>query len=169
MLYIELVLIGISLSIDAFSLALSIGISGISRKKIKLYSFVVGIYHFIMPIIGLLIRILINKVFLLPNKEIFILVLIFILVGIILDKDEDNKIIPPVIFGLSVSLDSLAIGVGLSKKYILISSFIFSFISSIFTFIGFILANKIKLKFKKNSKLISVIILIVLIVYNVLK
>ena len=43
MLFIELLLIGISLSIDAFSLAVSLGINNKINKDIKLYSLLVGV------------------------------------------------------------------------------------------------------------------------------
>ena len=60
---------------DAFSLALIYGTEGINKKNKILLSVVVGIYHFIMPIIGLTIgNIITSKIIVNTN----------ILVGIIL-------------------------------------------------------------------------------------
>ena len=51
--FFTILLIGISLSMDAFSLALIYGMQGMSNKQKLLLSIIVGIYHFIMPLIGL--------------------------------------------------------------------------------------------------------------------
>ena len=50
--YIIIPLIAISLSMDAFSLSLAFGMQGIEHKKKLFMSIIVGIYHFIMPLIG---------------------------------------------------------------------------------------------------------------------
>jgi putative Mn2+ efflux pump MntP len=48
-------IIAISLSMDAFSLSLAYGTISLSKKEIRLLSFIVGIYHFFMPILGMLL------------------------------------------------------------------------------------------------------------------
>ena len=171
MLYIEIFLVAISLSLDAFSLALSIGLRNISKKEIKTYSLVVGLYHFIMPLMGFFMRLLINNFFTLPNKMIFISVIVFIIIGILINKDKDKEIniISPIIFGFTVSIDSFSIGISLSKSYLLISILQFSIISSFLTYIGFKIADKMKLKFKNKSKYISILILIFILIYNIIK
>lgn len=169
MLYIEIFLVAISLSLDAFSLALSIGLRNISKKEIKTYSVVVGLYHFIMPLMGFFMRLLINNFFTLPNKIIFISVIVFIIIGILIDKDKEINIISPIIFGFTVSIDSFSIGISLSKSYLLISILQFSIISSLLTYIGFKIADKMKLKFKNKSKYISILILIFILIYNIIK
>jgi putative Mn2+ efflux pump MntP len=169
MLYIEIFLVAISLSLDAFSLALSIGLRNISKKEIKTYSVVVGLYHFIMPLMGFFMRLLINNFFTLPNKMIFISVIVFIIIGILIDKDKEINIISPIIFGFTVSIDSFSIGISLSKSYLLISILQFSIISSLLTYIGFKIADKMKLKFKNKSKYISILILIFILIYNIIK
>ena len=52
---IMLFTIGIALSMDTFSLSLSIGTLNIKSKKIILIAIIVGIMHFIMPLLGMLI------------------------------------------------------------------------------------------------------------------
>ena len=51
--FLTILLIGISLSMDAFSLALVYGIQGMSKRDKIFLSLIVGVYHFIMPLIGL--------------------------------------------------------------------------------------------------------------------
>ena len=48
----SLILIGISLSMDTFSISLSIGSCNISKKNILFFTLFVGILHFFMPLIG---------------------------------------------------------------------------------------------------------------------
>ena len=50
-----IILIAISLSMDAFSLSLAYGMEGINNKNKLFLSLTVGIYHFIMPLIGLIL------------------------------------------------------------------------------------------------------------------
>ena len=52
---ITIILIAISLSMDAFSLALIYGTQGIPKKHKLLLATIVGLYHLIMPLIGLTI------------------------------------------------------------------------------------------------------------------
>ena len=49
---IAILLIGISLSMDTFSLSLSIGSVSNQSRLLKLLPLFVGIFHFFMPIIG---------------------------------------------------------------------------------------------------------------------
>ena len=58
---ITIFLIAVSLSMDAFSLALIYGTQAISKKGKILLSIIVGLYHFIMPQIGNIIgKIILN-------------------------------------------------------------------------------------------------------------
>ena len=100
--------------------------------------------------------------------EIFIIVLVFLIIGIIIDKNDHKNIINPYLFGLSVSIDSFIIGFTVRKKYIVISSLIFSIVSFMFTIVGFKLGKEITKKLNNKSKIISVFILIFLLIYNLL-
>ena len=46
---------------DAFSLSLAYGTINLRKKEIILLSLIVGIYHFIMPILGMNVGIYISK------------------------------------------------------------------------------------------------------------
>ena len=50
-----LFLIALSLSVDAFSLSLSLATLNISKKKMVLFTTLVGIMHFFMPLFGSII------------------------------------------------------------------------------------------------------------------
>ena len=67
-------------------------------------------------------------------------------------------------FGLSVSIDSLTVGIGLkaiTNSYLL-SSIIFSLCSGLFTYLGLILGNIIAKKIGTYSKIVGGIILIII-------
>ena len=53
--FLVLLMIAIGLSMDAFSLALGYGTIGLSNENNLKVSIFVGIFHFFMPLIGLLI------------------------------------------------------------------------------------------------------------------
>lgn len=167
------ILVGISLSMDAFSLALAYGTSGLTKKNIYLLSTIVGIYHFFMPIIGLLFGNFIQE-YLIFNINL-IVSLIFSIIGIEMiissfKKEElniSNNLLGFLLFGLSVSIDSLTTGIGLSvinNNYLECSS-VFMLTSSIFTYLGLILGNKLNNKLGSISTIIGGIILILLAIY----
>lgn len=170
------IIIGISLSMDAFSLALLYGLQPIEKKDKILLSLIVGIYHFIMPLIGINISNSLSKYIFIDLN--IIVGIIFTIIGIEMiisnssDKKEKNltNIISFLIFGLSVSIDSLTTGLGLNiinKNYIQVS-IIFATTSCLFTYIGLFLGNKLNEKVGTFSTIIGGIILITLAIYYIL-
>ena len=152
---VTILLIAISLSMDAFSLALIYGTEGINKKNKILLSVVVGTYHFIMPIIGLTIGNIITSKIIVNTNILVGIILSLIAIEMIISsfKEKEEKFLLTIpgylLFGLSVSIDSLTTGVGLSgitDKYIL-SSIIFAFTSLIFTYLGLNLGDKLNKKY----------------------
>ncbi len=162
--------IAISLSMDAFSLSLAYGTISLTKKEIKLLSIIVGLYHFFMPIFGMLIGSFIIKI--LPIDEDIITLVIFSFIGInmIIEtfKKEENikkmKIGEMILFGLAVSIDSFSVGIGINSisNNFLLCSCIFSITSLIFTYIGLILGNKLNELIGKVATLMGGISLIIL-------
>ena len=165
--FLTILLIGISLSMDAFSLALIYGMIGMTKKQKIFLSIIVGIYHFIMPLIGLTFGTILENINIISIDIIASLILIYIGIDLIISnsKKEDRLEITKtgfLIFGLSVSIDSLTVGVGLraiTHSY-LISSIVFSLSSLIFTYLGLTIGNIIGNKVGAYSKLIGGIILV---------
>lgn len=172
----KIITLGITLSLDAFSLSLAYGLLKVRKKETILTSLTVGIFHFIMPLLGNKIDLIINNYVNINSKMLLILVLSFILIETIKSIKEETKeyslnIINIIIFSFLVSLDSFSIGLGLNyiTNKILLSSIIFMILSSIFTYLGFNLGKYINKKTKTYSKIISIIILITFIVYLICK
>ena len=172
-----LIIIGISLSMDTFSLSLAIGTFKVNNKKILIYSLIVGIFHFIMPIIGNILGNTISKfIYLNPNRLLFI---IFLFLGVEMfvdlfnknDKEYNLKIYNMFIYAISVSIDSLTLGIGLNNitNVPLLGSIIFSILSFIFTFIGLKIGNYTNKKLGNYSKIIGIIIILILAFIHLIK
>lgn len=167
---IMVMLIAISLSMDAFSLSLAYGTLNLEKKYINLLSIIVGVYHFFMPIIGMwfgsgiLSFIKIN-----PNVIVFIVLLIIGIEMIIQSFKNERKVeimnfFELLMFGFAVSLDSFSVGIGLNSIYDkpLISAIIFSIFAGTFTYLGLIFGKKLSKIFGKISTLIGGSILIII-------
>lgn len=136
-------LIAISLSMDAFSLAISLGTLSFSLKSRFILSMIVGCFHFIMPFIGSICSLIILK-----NTHLDLHLLsgiIFLYIGIQMIKDFkengkidfNNDILGFLFFALGVSLDSFGVGMTLIFNLnLIIYLLIFSLCSFFFTFLG---------------------------------
>lgn len=151
------ILIGISLSMDAFSLALLYGTYGLAKNEEITLSIIVGLFHFFMPLIGLFFGNMIFHYFVVDAN--FVVGIIFGLIGfemfISSFREEEVKIligfVPFLLFGLSVSVDSLTTGIGLSSisdNYLMVSS-IFMLFSGGFTYLGLKLGGFFSKRFGK--------------------
>ena len=170
-------IIAISLSMDAFSLSLAYGTINLTKREINTLSIIVGIYHFFMPIFGMLIGSYITK-FVHVGQDLIILI-VFSLIGInmILESRKEQETVKymklgeMLLFGLAVSIDSFSVGIGInniSNNFIMCSS-VFSITSFTFTYIGLKLGKKLNLLIGRFATLIGGISLILLGVFYVIK
>ena len=174
--FLTILLIGISLSMDAFSLALVYGIIGMSRKKKIFLSVVVGIYHFFMPLIGLTLGIFIDTISFINMHIIASIILLYIGIDLIISNFKEESTLSVtitglILFGLSVSIDSLTVGIGLktiTNNYLL-SSLTFSICSLTFTYLGLLLGNIIGNKIGVYSKVVGGIVLIIISIIMIIK
>lgn len=159
----------IGLSMDAFSLALAYGTTKIPINKKVLLSITVGIFHFFMPKLGALIGIelLLNYI----AKANYLVGIIFLILAIemLLSRKEEKtgsitNMISIILFSFTVSIDSFSVGIALSLTTTNINSpcIIFALISTLFTFLGVELGNKIAYKFENKAEYIGIIILLIL-------
>lgn len=162
-----ILLIGISLSMDAFSLALAYGLIGMTKRQKILLSLIVGIYHFIMPQIGIYFGTVIDSISFINLHLISSIILIYIGIDLIVSNIKEEDIIIAstigfIMFGLSVSIDSLTVGIGLKAitNKLLTSSLIFSITSLLFTHLGLELGNIIGKKIGTYAKILGGVILI---------
>lgn len=165
-----IILIGISLSMDAFSLALAYGTLNLKNRNINLLSIIVGLYHYFMPLLGMFVgKKIIN---LLPISSNFLVFIVLFLIGIqmIIESFKEEKEIKKlnlfemILFGLAVSIDSFSLGLGLKTLYKnpYISALVFSVSSMLFTYIGLKLGKKINQKIGNISTIFGGITLIII-------
>ncbi len=173
---ITIILLGISLSLDAFTLSLAYGLLNIPKKNIILTSISVGIFHFIMTTLGHNLGDLINKIVKINSKYVLILVLIIILIEMIKSLNEEFEehnlnLINIIIFSLLVSFDSFSLGIGLIyiTNKIILSAIIFTFLSATFTFLGFLLGKYLNKSIGKKVKIIGIILIFILLMYFICK
>lgn len=174
--FITVLLIGISLSMDAFSLALIYGTFGLNKKNSILLSIIVGLFHFFMPLVGFFIGNIITKYFGVSMR--YFISIIFIIIGIEMIisnfKNEDvgflDSVVSYFLFGFSVSIDSFTTGIGI--KYICSNyyyvSFAFMLCSGFFTYLGFVIGNKINLKYGNISCVFGAFILFMFALYYII-
>ena len=161
-------ILAVSLSMDAFSLALIYGTLNLDKKLEKITSIMVGIFHFFMPIIGFKLgKFILSLIKINPN---IIVGIIFIVLGIemliSLKKEEQVKILTNllsiVLFALTVSIDSFSTGImfAATNTAIIIPCLIFSVASFIFTYLGLIFGKKLSTTFGNITTLFGAVILI---------
>lgn len=172
--FVSILLIGISLSMDTFSLSLSIGSIVKENKYLKYFPLVVGIFHFVLPLIGNVIGIKIINTFNIASNIILGLILIILGINLAIHyfKDEEIKInlnvISIILLAFSVSIDSFSVGLGISnitnKHYL--SSLIFSVCSFSFTLMGLIIGKYSNKVIGKYASILGIILLLLLGVYH---
>ena len=170
---IVLFIIAVSLSMDAFSLSLAYGTINLSKNNMLILSIIVGIYHFFMPLVGMLFGNVIINYFPIKPETIVFFVLTIIGIQMIYESFKSKEIVKKmsifelIMFGFAVSIDSFSVGIGLkgvNNNYYEVS-LIFSLCSFIFTYIGLMLGTKLNELVGKYAKTIGGIILIGLGIY----
>lgn len=165
-----IIIIAISLSMDAFSLSLAYGTLNIKQKQIYSMGIIVGIFHFFMPLIGLLIGTTIFSIIKINSQIIVAIVLLVIGLEMIYEtfkKEKPIKIMnfaEQILFAFAVSIDSLSLGITLNTitKNILLAITIFSLSSGFFTIIGLKIGKKIKQIIGKLATIIGGLALIII-------
>ena len=166
---IEIMLIGLSLSMDAFAISVCKGLIKSDVKTGITISLFFAIFQFIMPILGFYLgNILSDKII---NYQSYISSIILITIGILMLKEEkinelDSKLNIKELFLLSIatSIDAFVIGISFSfiKTNIIYSSIIIGIITFIMSLIGYFLGNLFNKKTQQYSNIVGGITLILL-------
>lgn len=164
----EILLVGVSLSCDAFAVAFS---KGMSIKDIKLYhALIVGVYfgtfQGLMPFFGYLLSSSLS-IYLVRFSHLIGFIILF-LIGISMFKESIEKqnnllnfktMIP---LSIGTSIDALAVGLTLPfmVSNVILPCFIIGIITFILSSLGVIFANKIKDKINISPQKVGGLILI---------
>ncbi len=142
------IFVAISLSMDAFSLALAYGTFDLPISYNKKISCSVGIFHFVMPLLGMSVKLFLNEFSGISFDFLPSIIYLYLGVTFLLELREEQKIIPLTsfkdifLFSLAVSLDSFSVGIALTE-FSFLSPLLFSFFSFSFTYIGFKMGKKL--------------------------
>lgn len=174
--FFSILLIGIALSMDTFSLSLSVGVFNNSNKKSLLLSIIVGCMHFLMPFIGMILGSKLIQIFELQCDFILGIILIFIAIQIVVDiiKKEEEKfnlsLLGMFLFALGVSLDSFSVGLGITAitDNIYLAMSLFAVCSFIFTYTGLIIGKYASKLLGTYANIIGAIILFILGVIHII-
>lgn len=175
--YLVVLLIAVSLSMDAFSLALSLGTLAFPLKLRVGLASLTGAFHFFMPLLGTFL----GSVFVdALHIDVHLLSFsIFFYIAIVMFKDFKTgeavnfklTILGALIFAFGVSLDSFGIGVALQLSGLkMINSFlIFTLMSFSFTLLGLNLGNRLNSLIGEYSVLLGALIMMGLALFNLIQ
>lgn len=169
---IEIILISLSLAMDAFSVSICKGlqINKDVRKNAFNLSLSFSLFQMLMPIIGFFIGNSLNKYFLSFNHIIAFVLLIIIGLNMLIESYKEIDLKKDLSFkeliGLSIatSIDALSVGITFSlfKVNLLLTIIIIGFITFLLSFLGFVIGKKIGHRFEKYSQIMGGIILIIM-------
>jgi len=156
-----IILVAIVLGLDAFSLSMGMGVKGVSRSYEVKFSTTVGVFHVIMPLIGLEAGLALGKLLGIWAGRLGALILLYIAVDFIVKGyreirpqsikfSEGRKLFKGVkvsrsrwtgiiVLGLSVSMDALTVGfsLGTFKMPLFLTVMIMGATAGIMTALGF--------------------------------
>ena len=166
---IEIILIGISLAMDAMAISICKGLRNNNIKHGITVSLFFSLFQFIMPIIGYYFgNILSTKII---NYQSYFSSILLIIIGILMIKEDsftdlDSKLNIKELLLLSVatSIDALVIGISFSfmNNNIILSSTIIGIITFIISLIGYFLGHLFNKKAHQYSNIIGGITLIII-------
>ncbi len=165
---VSIILIGISLSMDTFSLSLSLASSCNQKNTLFVFPFLVAIFHFIFPLLGNILGLEIMLIFNLASHIVLGSVLLFLGTNILLSlfKETSAKItlsfFSMLILAISVSIDALMTGLGITDitSSVYLASIIFSLCSFIFTFTALLIGKYFSDKAGSFASLIGALLLL---------
>lgn len=174
---LEIITVAIALSMDTFSLSLGIGTTNLSSKKRFLFPLLVGILHFLMPLLGNIIGINILELFSLNTRFLLGVILIYLAITMLIESLKEKKtktlfsVIELFILAITVSIDSFTTGLGLSaiSNNILLSVSIFSIVSLSFTYLGLLIGKYGAKLLGVYSSILGSILLLILGIVNLCK
>jgi len=160
---------GISLSVDAFFLSLSLGMNILTEKKKTLLPILIGIMHFLMPQMGTKIGSFFIKYLTINSNIISSLIFFLLAIEMIWNEKKEQQPLSIhletlLLLAFAVSIDSLSVGIafGLNKENSILPSSLFMFESYCFTKLGFLLGRKLKEKHQKIGTIIGISIMILI-------
>ena len=160
--------IALGLSMDAFSLAIAFGTNKLSIKKELLLSAFVGIFHYIMPLLGTIFGVKLN--FIIHGSNILVGMIFLILAAEMYTSIDEKKkgiitnFLSIIFFSFTVSIDSFSVGIalGITQNYSHLAFLTFSLVSATLTLTGLLVGKYLSQKLEKKAIYFGIAILVLL-------
>ena len=165
----EILLISLSLAMDAFSISIILGLKNNNLKTGIITSLLFGIFQFIMPILGFFLGDILNEGII--NYQSYISISLLIIIGIMMLKEKNNlntsnklSIKELLILSIATSIDAFIVGISFSflQTKIFLSAIIIGIITFITSFIGYFLGHLFNKKAHQYANIIGGITLILI-------
>ncbi|MGE7888616.1 manganese efflux pump MntP family protein [Bacillus cereus] len=166
---IPLIIMAFALGMDAFSVSLGMGMMPLKLRQILYIGMTIGIFHIIMPFIGMVIGSFLSERFGHITHVAGAILLIglgfYIVYSSILD-DENTRATPTgislFIFAFSVSIDSLSVGLslGIYGARTLVAILIFGVVSIMLTWLGLLIGRRVQSVFGIYGEVLGGIVII---------
>ncbi len=172
--YFTVLLVSVALGIDAFSLAIGIGLTGIKKREMYILSGVITLFHIFMPLLGLSLGTYLGRIAGPVAGSIGALVLIAIGVSAIWNNlrqaEPKKKVIDIssftslILLATSVSLDALTVGIGLGvlQADLLLTVITMGIIAGLMTMSGLLFGRALKHNIGEKAGIIGGLILIII-------
>lgn len=171
---IEIILIGVSLAMDAFAVSICKGLSmkKLDLKKATIIALYFCIFQMLMPVIGYFLGSALDTIVNKVTHWIAFILLSIIGINMIkestddeIDKRNDNvdfKTMLPL--AIATSIDALAVGVtfAFTQTNLILSIIIIGVITFVISFAGVLIGKKFGDKFQNKAELIGGIVLILI-------
>lgn len=169
--FFELIIIGISLSMDAVAVSICKGLSikKITKKNIMIISSYFSVFQAFMPFIGYILGTSFERYIVSIDHWIAFLILLIIGINMLKNVNSNNlndniDFLSMLPLAVATSIDALAVGVTLAflDSNIIISSLVIGMITFILTSFGVLIGNKYGNKYEKKAQILGSLILIIL-------
>ncbi|MGE6630354.1 manganese efflux pump MntP family protein [Bacillus sp. NPDC077027] len=150
---LTLSMMAFALGMDAFSVGLGMGMIQLRVRQIMYIGLVIGLFHMLMPLLGMLTGQLLSGLLGLLASYIggSLLLVLGLQMMIAAIKKQDTPFIAPVgagllLFAISVSLDSFSVGLslGIYGSRVLVTILLFGFFSMMLTWVGLLLGKQVR-------------------------
>lgn len=151
--FITLMILAVAISMDAFSLGFGVGVGGIRFRQILKVSMVIGLFHVLMPLIGILLAHSLSNY--IGNLATLLGGWLLIFMGLrmvwtaIMESDHIKPVpmygLNMILFSLTVSMDALSIGfsLGLFSVNTWLTVILFGFWGTIMSILGLVLGRHV--------------------------
>jgi putative Mn2+ efflux pump MntP len=168
---LTLLMVAVALGMDAFSLGIGVGMNGLRLREVLKISSVIAIFHIIMPLIGLFMgRYLSSIIGSLANFTggglLVLLGIHMVWSGVRQDEEpvlDHRNGLGLLVFALSVSVDSLSVGLsfGLFPTDILLAVLLFGSVGGLMSALGLLLGRRLSESVGEYGEVFGGIILLV--------